>query len=111
MAKNTAFHDYVVYDLMSELDWITSRAMFGGWGIYQYKLIFGIIIGDELYLKVDETNQKDFEKLGSHPFEYFAKSKKVTMSYWLVPGDTLEDREVLRVLVEQSVKINRNKAR
>lgn len=94
--RNHSFHDYVVYDLLEGVPGITSRAMFGGWGIYKDQVIFAIIIEGELYFKVDDSNRAEFERLGSHPFTYAKKDgKQVTMSYWLVPETVLEDREKL----------------
>ena len=90
------FHDYVVHDLMSGIDGIQSRAMFGGWGLYKNGVVFGIIADDQLYFKVDDRNLKDYENAGSTPFTYEAKGRKIIMSsYWEVPADVLEDRDAL----------------
>lgn len=107
MTGDKSFHDYVVHDLLGNISGIASRAMFGGWGIYKSKLIFGIIAGGELYFKVGIENRSEFERMGSHPFVYTGHKKPVTMSYWLVPEDVLEDRERLRDLMEKSVSITR----
>ncbi len=40
-------------DMLSRFGDIKLRRMFGGYGIYSGKLIFAIIINDELYFKVD----------------------------------------------------------
>lgn len=101
------FNEYVVKDLLADVEGIFSRAMFGGYGLYKDGIIFGIIADDELYLKVDTTNKKRFEEFGSHPFEYEGKDyKKVAMSYWVVPEDVLENRELVQELVFQSAEIN-----
>ena len=107
MTSDKSFHDYVVYDLLGNIPGVASRAMFGGWAIYKNGLIFGIIAGGELYFKVDAGNRPEFERMGSHPFVYTGHKKPVTMSYWLVPEDVLEDRERLRDLMEKSVAITR----
>lgn len=110
MPRDTSFHDYVVHDVLSEMHGITSKAMFGGWGIYKNGIIFGIIIEGELYFKVGDENRDEFEKMDSHPFTYSNKNgKSVTMSYWLVPEEVLEDRERVRILADQSVAINEKK--
>ena len=36
MPKDQSFHDYVVNDVLVGISGITSRAMFGGWGIYPH---------------------------------------------------------------------------
>ncbi len=101
--KDQSFHDYVVSDLLGEIDGISSRAMFGGWGIYKDGLFFAIIINGELYFKVDETNRLDYEELGSHPFVYKQGEQKATMSYWLLPAEVQEDRDRLGEFVDRSV--------
>jgi len=105
--KDQSFHDYVVGDLLGDIDGITSRAMFGGWGIYRDGLIFAIIFDGELYFKADETNRPDFEELGSHPFVYKEGEQTSTMSYWLLPAEVQEDREMLREFVNKSVAVSR----
>lgn len=103
-ANGSSFHDYVVRDLLAGLPGITSKRMFGGWGLYKAGVIFGIIVNGELYFKVDESNQKEYEVLGSRPFVYTKKAgKPVSMSYWFVPGAVLENRPKLYAWVEQSV--------
>ena len=109
MKKDTGFHDYVVYDLLGDLPGITSRAMFGGHALYKDGIIFGMIIDDTVYFKVDTTNQKDYQKYGSSPFCYRNKGKEIKMSYWEVPEKILEDRALFADWAEESYFINKNK--
>ena len=107
MPKND-FVEYVMKDLLSGVRGVTSRAMFGGHGIYKDGTIFGIVVDDELYFKVDETNRKKYEAAGSKPFTYDTKKrKKIVMSYWEVPPDILEDREEIARWAEESCRISR----
>ncbi len=110
MTKDKSFHDYIIYDLLGDVPGITSRAMFGGWAIYKNGVIFGIIVAGELYFKVDNENRPKFEEMEGHPFVY-AKSdgKPITMSYWLVPEEIMEDRERLYDLVDGSVAVSQKK--
>ncbi|HEX2896967.1 MAG TPA: TfoX/Sxy family protein [candidate division Zixibacteria bacterium] len=101
--KDQSFHDFVIEDLLGDIDGITSRAMFGGWGIYKDGFIFAIIFEGELYFKADETTSTDFEKLGSHMFVYKDGEKQSTMSYWLLPAEVQENREMLFQYVTKSV--------
>ena len=111
MTRDRSFHDYVVYDLLGDISGIASRAMFGGWAIYKNGIVFGLILSGELYFKVDDSNRREFEQMeSSHPFVYAKKAgKPITMSYWLVSGEILEDRERLYRLIEKSVSISRRK--
>lgn len=108
MARDKSFHDYVIYDVLGNVRGITSRPMFSGWAIYQDGVVFGIIIGTELYFKVNDSNRYEFEKIDSHPFSYTkGNGQEVTMSYWLVPEEIMENREVLARLMETSVIIGK----
>ena len=105
MKKDQSFHDYVVYDLLKIIPGVTSRAMFGGWGIYKNGVIFALIADGELYFKVDEKTKPDFEKSGSHPFVYSqGNHKSTTMSYWTLPEKVMEDETELENWVNGSVK-------
>jgi DNA transformation protein and related proteins len=104
--RDTSFHDYVVHDVLGGLSGISSKMMFGGWGIYKEETIFGIIAESSLYFKVGETNKDDYKKLGSKPFVYEGAGKPVTMSYWEVPAEILENRELLSEWVDRSVEVS-----
>lgn len=109
----TNYVEYVL-DLLSPFGAISSRAMFGGYGIYKDGIIVAIIAYDELYFKVDSTNQLQYEKLGSTPFTYVANNKRATMSYWKVPLEIMEDENRLSKWLEQSYDIslkNKKKSR
>lgn len=104
------YHDYVVHDVLGHIEGITSRAMFGGYGLYLQGTIFGIITDiDELRFKVSDENRAQYEALGSTPFEYTGhKDKKVTvMSYYLVPEEVQEDRERVAEWVLQSAALSK----
>lgn len=108
MKKDQSFHDYIIYDLLGDILDITSRGMFGGWAIYKSGIIFGIIVAGELYFKVDDENRSEFEKVESRPFVYAKKDgKPITMSYWLVPEEIMENKERFYDLVEKSVAVSR----
>lgn len=103
--SDSDFHDYVMHDLFAELPGITSRKMFGGYGIYKDGIIFGLIAYDVLYFKVDEINKPDYEKKGSKPFTYSqGNHKPTTMSYWELPADIMDDKEELKKWMNTSVE-------
>ena len=102
----STFVDYVVSDLLVDVEGVRARAMFGGYGVYQNDTMFAIIVEDELFYKVGDANRRDFEKLGSRPFQYLAKGKKrVTMSYWNVPGEVMDDREQLMEWTDKALDV------
>jgi DNA transformation protein len=105
MRKDRSFHDYAVYDLLGDVPGISSRAMFGGWGIYKDGVIFGIIADGALYFKVDDRNRAYFEEAGSRPFTYEGGNRKpVALPYWLLPEEAMEGGQDLYEWVERSVE-------
>lgn len=109
MTKSNPFHEYVMNEVFYELDGVTSRPMFGGFGIYKDGIFFALIDQDNLYFKVDETTRKDFENAGSKQFTYPMKDRKLSrLNYWELPESIIEDREELEKWVEKSVKVATN---
>lgn len=110
MAHPDPFLQYVLHDLLGHLPNITSRAMFGGYGLYQAGQIFAIIADDKLWFKVGPANQADFEALGSLPFTYMGKNGQPhTMSYWELPSQIIDDPHQIGVWVTKSVNIGSDK--
>jgi len=98
------FVAYIV-DLLSGYGNITSRTMFGGYGIYSGKLIFALIIDDELYFKADRELAEEYEKSGSYPFTYQKNDKTVALSYWYVPAEVIEDDDLLKDWFDKSLLV------
>lgn len=67
LKKDTSFHDFVRNEVFREIEGITSRHMFGGFGFYKDGYFFALIANGELYFKVDESNKKDYQDAGSKP--------------------------------------------
>lgn len=90
--------DYLDYlhDLFSAFAPVTTRAMFGGHGVYRDGVIIAIVIDEILYLKVDELTRPAFEAQECAPFVYEAKGKVVPMSYWSVPDEALDSPQDFR---------------
>ena len=84
-----AFRDFVL-DQLARLPQLRSKAMFGGIGLYSGECFFGIVAADELFFKVDHSNRAAYEAAGSEPFRPVA-ARPVSMSYWRVPIEVLED--------------------
>lgn len=96
MARDSAFRDYILYDLLHDVPGLTARGMFGGFAFYKDGIVFGLLIGDVLYFKVGENNKGDFERYASTPFSFEKKNGTVTLtSYWQVPAEIMDDHELL----------------
>ena len=79
-----------VLDQLARLPQLRSKLMFGGVGLYSGESFFGIIAADELFFKVDDSNRTVYEIAGSEPFSPVA-NRAVSMWYWRVPVEVLED--------------------
>lgn len=104
------FHEYVISDILGHIEGISSKRMFGGYGLYLEVTIFGIITSDSvLYFKVDETNKAQFELRGSAPFVYTGRKDKkpITMPYWRVPEEVMEDKDMISDWVHMSAAISK----
>jgi DNA transformation protein and related proteins len=74
----------------------SSRRMFGGVGLYSGELFFALIAEDTLYFKVDDRNRDDYLERHCEAFRPFPDDPNtVSMSYYRVPVDVLEDSEEL----------------
>ena len=91
MAKQNEFVNYLL-ELLQTFGNVSTRAMFGGYGIYKDGLIFGLVIDDTFYLKVDDGNRGEFEARGLEPFLYESKNKdkQISLGYYQCPEDALE---------------------
>ncbi|HEX2078171.1 MAG TPA: TfoX/Sxy family protein [Longimicrobium sp.] len=107
MAVTPEYREFILEQL-GRVAPVTSRAMFGGVGIYSGGLFFALIAGDTLYLKVDDTNRGDFEAAGMGPFRPFGDDRDV-MQYYELPAELLEDADQLRPWVEKAIEVARRK--
>ena len=96
-----AFRDFVL-DQLAPLPQLWSKAMFGGIGLYSGECFFGIVAADELFFKVDLSNRAAYEAAGSEPFRPVA-ARPVSMSYWRVPIEVLEDPTELVVWARAAI--------
>ena len=104
MNSNKSLHEYLISDVFAPIDGISSKTMFGGYGYYKHGKIFAIIADGKLYFKVHPGNKKDYEERDSKPFIYNShKGKKVSMNYFELPEDIMEDKEILDAWIEKSI--------
>ena len=79
-------------DCMHRVVPVSSRKMFGGYGIFHLGLMIALIADNELYLKVDSISRSEFEQEDLPAYEYQkAAGRKVRMSYHLAPPSFFED--------------------
>ena len=94
MAVSRGFQDFVL-DLLAPLDPLPRR-MFGGIGLFHGGVMFGLLVRDTLYLRVDDQTRGRFVDAGSRPFSYMRAGQKVSLAaYYLVPEDLLDRHDDL----------------
>ncbi len=59
-----------IHDLFSVFGPVERRRLFGGAGLYADGLMFAIVMGDIIYLKIDDGTRAIFEAEGCAPFGY-----------------------------------------
>ena len=97
------YANYIV-DKLSGIGDVSSRAMFGGYGIFKEGLMFALISDGVLYFKVDDSNRGMYEKAGSRKFPH-------GISYWEVPTEVFEDTARLYEWADISIGIAQAKAK
>ena len=68
--------------------------MFGAVGIYCDGAFFAIVSDDVLYLKGDAQTKDRFDEMSMKPF-VAPSGRPITLSYFEVPGEWLDDEEQL----------------
>ena len=97
MAISIEQREYVAHivDLLQFIGLVESKSMFGGFGMFLEGLMFGLVAGNELYLKVDTQNLQDYEDLGLQAFSFEKNGRQFKMSYYQAPEEAMEDAELL----------------
>lgn len=105
--------DYLQYVLeqLGGVPRVTSRRMFGGIGLYSDGVFFGLIDNDTLFFKVDDSNRGDYTSRGMPAFRPFPDKPDLSMSYFTVPADALEDRDELATWARKSIAVAATKPR
>lgn len=67
--------------------------MFGGYGLYQGKIFFGILYKGRLYFKTDASTRHSYLEMGMKPFR--PNAKMTLKTYYEVPADIIEDPDQL----------------
>ena len=102
MAVSKEYLEYVLEQLAG-LGGVRTIRMFGGIGLYQEERFFGIITSaDTLYFKVNDANRGDYEARGMSAF-CPPSNRRISMGYYEVPADTLEDSDECVAWARKSV--------
>jgi DNA transformation protein len=103
MTATKAYREYV-QERLAPLVPLRVRPMFGEAGVYREDLLFGMIVNDALYFRVDDTNRADYEALGIGPLVPHWNPTK-PLPYYEVPRAVLEDPDRLQEWANKAVAV------
>ena len=99
-----SFKEFVL-DQLSALPELRAKAMFGGHGFYSSERFFGILFEGRFYCKASERSRAAYVERSMEPFTYELKGRVMTMSYYEVPPDVLENAAELVVWAERAIQV------
>jgi DNA transformation protein len=77
--------------------------MFGGYGLYQADRFFAILMDGRLYFRTDEQTRAAYVERGMGPFTYEKARRTMTIKYFEVPPEVLENREQLSAWANHAI--------
>ena len=101
----SASYKTFVLDQLSAVAPVSARAMFGGVGIYAEGLFFALMDDDRVYFKVDDATRPRFLEAGMGAFDPFKNGDQVMNGYYELPGEVLEDEELLRPWMREALTV------
>lgn len=105
-----SFKEFVL-DQLAALPEVRAKAMFGGHGLYQADRFFGILMDGRLYFKTDEQTRTAYVERHMGPFIYEKARRTLTLHYFEVPPDILENRDDLVVWARRAIQASAAKPR
>lgn len=103
MAADPEFVAFVS-ELLAPLGPLTSGRFFGGHAFKANGVQFAMVMGNTLYLKVDDTTRPAYRDAGSEAFSYTTKKRQVTVeSYYAAPEALLDDADELIVWARDAI--------
>jgi DNA transformation protein and related proteins len=95
-----SFTEFVL-DQLSGLRGLTCRPMFGGFGLYQGAVFFGLIHQGRAYLKVTADSLSRYQAHGMGAFQ--PKADQTLTRYYEVPPEVLEDSTTFIRWAEEAI--------
>ena len=105
MTAGSEYTEYVL-ELLTPIGPVRTGRFFGGVGISYDSVQFAMIMGNSLYLAVDENTRRKYEQAGMQPFSYLTKKGRVHVrKYFELPEDVLTDSNQLRLWAKESIQV------
>jgi DNA transformation protein and related proteins len=99
----TAEYRAFLEEQLGRVEPVVTKHMFGGLSVYARGVTFAIADDNVLYFKAGAANLADFEARNCEPFRPYGDER--TMAYREVPGDVLEDVEVLQDWMNKAIAV------
>lgn len=103
--KTTPFLDYIRYDIFTESDPITARAMMGAHVLYYEGKAFAIVENDELYFKGSKDTSSWYLARGSHQFTYTKEGYSAHLYYYAVPPEIYEHKDLRDEWLDKALSV------
>jgi DNA transformation protein len=94
-----------IRELFAPFRHVAVKRLFGGDGLFADGLMFGVAFDGVIYLKADATTIPDFEREGSAPFTYQARSRPRSLNFWRLPERLYDDPDELAVWAGRALAI------
>lgn len=102
MRVKSSLANYVAEQL-APLGRMSSRAIFGGVGVFIDDRLLAIVMGEKLYLHTDKSNLDDYVARGMQQFKPYPNAFDLTTDHHEVPPEVVNDAEQLRVWGERAL--------
>jgi DNA transformation protein and related proteins len=94
-----------VREMLSSIGELSDGKFFGGHALKHRGRQFAMIMGNTLYLRVDDATRPEFIAQGSKPFSYPTKARRVEVrSYFAAPEELLESKETLLAWARKAIQ-------
>ncbi len=91
MVASDSFVEFL-REQLAPLGRVTMRRMFGKTGVFCNGLMFGMVMNDTLYFRVDDHNRAVFKEAESvPPLSYEKKGCAIDLSFWRAPERLLDE--------------------
>ncbi|MBL8268527.1 TfoX/Sxy family protein [Steroidobacter sp.] len=102
MRVKSSLASYVAEQL-APLGRSSSRAIFGGVGVFIDERLLAIVMGEKLYLHTDKSNLDDYVARGMPQFKPYPNAFDLTTDHHEVPQEVVNDPDQLRVWGERAL--------
>ena len=100
LTNDASISSELLIDKLPSIEGITSKKMFGGYGIFHDGKMFSLVNSKgEIYLKADDTIVSKFEDAGA--------TQHGKMPYFSLPKSVLLDQEILVLWAKESIDISK----